>query len=169
MTRCKRLLRCNRCGEPSSPCVPPWGAIILKLFVQARLDQGTQACAGSICLLGWLKGFPMVNYLFMHHLTRINRHLSDALARAGQKFVTGLTGLKYRSDRYRPDTLISSPDTPDLRLDCLLVRICEQPRDSGNFVQILRVGWSRYSGYSSRYSGFWGMFLAREHNFCVNY
>ena len=108
--------------------------------MQARLDQGTQACAGSICLLGWLKGFPMVNYLFMHHLTRINHHLSDALARAGQEFVTGLTGLKYRSDRYRPDTLISSPDTPDLRLDCLLVRICEQPRDCGNLSRYSRLG-----------------------------
>jgi len=40
-----------------------------------------------------LKGFPMVNYLFMHHLTRINRRLSDALARARQEFVTGLTGI----------------------------------------------------------------------------
>ena len=56
----------------------------------------------------------MVNYLFMHHLTRINRHLSDALARAGQEFLTGLTGLKYRSDRYRPDTPGLGPDTPDL-------------------------------------------------------
>ena len=46
-----------------------------------------------------------------------------------------------------PDALVNSPDTPDLSVDCRLIKICGQPRDYG---------------YSSRYSGFWGMFLVRE-------